>query len=104
MAARDRVGFSRADAEHDDAEEKAEIVPAAVVGHRVNRDVRSEQRHQPGEREDEAMPQTGEEAWRVMHDGAGLLGRGAGGLDAAGKVQRDHRGLELKASASAWLG
>ena len=33
----------RADPEHDDAEEIAEIVPAATVGHRVDRDLVGEQ-------------------------------------------------------------
>ncbi len=35
----DDLRLARADAEHDDAEEIAEIVPAAVVGHGVDRDV-----------------------------------------------------------------
>ena len=35
----DGLGLAGADAEHDDAEEIAEIVPAAVVGHGVDRDL-----------------------------------------------------------------
>src|SRR5688500_7846709 len=41
-----------ADAEEDDANEIAGVVPAAVVGDGVNRDVVSEERHDEGHRED----------------------------------------------------
>src|SRR5205807_2140251 len=57
----DGVGLAGADAEHDDAEEIAEIVPAAVVGHGVDRDLVGKQRDHPGDREDEAVPQAEEE-------------------------------------------
>ena len=63
--------FAGADAEHDDAEEIAEIVPAAAVGHGVDRDLGREQRHGPRDREDEAVPQAEEEAGRGWRDGVG---------------------------------
>src|SRR5690554_6905267 len=44
-------------AEHRDAEEEAEIVPAAIVRHSVDRDIGQEQRADPCEREDEPVPQ-----------------------------------------------
>src|SRR5690242_4754900 len=70
----------RADAEHHDAEEIAEIVPAAIVGDGVNRDVGQEQAEQPGDREDEAVPQAEQEARRVggVGDGASYLMRAGG--------------------------
>src|SRR5690606_22361238 len=55
----------RAAAEHADAEEEAEIVPAAGVRHRVDRDVGIEQRADPGEREHEPVPQPPPEARRA---------------------------------------
>src|SRR5688500_19843750 len=39
------------DSEDDDSEEIAEIVPAAIVGDRVDSDVRHEERHDPGDRD-----------------------------------------------------
>src|SRR6187551_2295715 len=70
----------RAAAEHADAEEEAEIVPPAAVGHRVDRDPRVEQRADPGEREHEPVPQAPPEAGRLagMLDRPGHLPRAGG--------------------------
>ena len=83
----DDVGLAGADAEHDDAEEIAEIVPAAVVGHGVDRDlVGMNKRDQPGDREDEAVPQAEQKPGVLgVRDRVGALRRGAGG-------ERERRG------------
>src|SRR5689334_16577154 len=95
----------RPDSEDDDAEEITEVVPAAVVGHRVDGDVVSEQRHHPGEREDEAVPEARQEAGCSGRDCTGLLRRDACGLEAARKSERvDQCECSLKYSASALLG
>src|SRR3546814_2580514 len=49
------AALARADAQKDDADEITEIVPAAVIGHRVDRDVGHEQAEHPGDGEDEAV-------------------------------------------------
>src|SRR4051812_40012267 len=67
------------DSEHDDAEEITEIVPAAIVGNGVDRDVRHEERKQPRDREDEAVPEAEPEARRLRLDGRGALPRRAAG-------------------------
>ena len=83
------VRLAGADADHDDAEEIAEIIPAAVVGHGVDRDVAEKQRDDPGDREDEAVPQAEQAARRVGTD------RGAVLPGSAGREQRQrHEGEE----------
>ena len=67
-----------ADAEHDDAEEIAEIVPAAIIGHGIDSDLGDEERDQPGEGEDEAVPEAVQEARRARDDGRGALPRAGG--------------------------
>src|SRR3546814_20141163 len=54
------------------------IVPAAVIGHRVDRDVGHEQAEHPGDGEDEAVPEPQQEAGGVGRDGGRHL-LGAGG-------------------------
>src|SRR5207248_694362 len=90
-----------ADAEYDDAEEIAEIVPAAVVRHRVDRDLVGEQRDHPRDREDEAVPQAEEEPGRGRRDCVGRLRRGAGGeREGAGD---DQQLLHRAGSAAVWV-
>ena len=85
LAIDDLGRLAGADAEHDDAEEIAEIIPAAVVGDGVNGNVALEQRDDPGDREDEAVPQAFEEAGGGgIYRGRRLLGAGGEG-DRGGK-------------------
>ena len=74
----DDLALAGANSEHDNSEEIAEVVPAAVVGNGVDRDLADEQRHDPGDREDEAVPQAEQEAGRGRGDRAAILSRGAG--------------------------
>src|SRR6187455_2213755 len=74
----DGLGLAGADAEHADAEEIAEIVPAAVIGDGVNGGVGFEEADDPGDREDEAVPDAFEEAGRGGVDGARRLLRARG--------------------------
>ena len=87
-----------ADAEHDDAEEIAEIVPAAIVRHRVDRDLGHEERQHPGDREDEAVPQAEQEARRA---GATASAPGARRRRArAGRRERGGRGSRRSPAAA----
>src|ERR1044072_3811944 len=83
-----------ADSENDDPQEIAKIVPAAIVGDGVDGDSRHEERHDPGDREDEAVPEAEKEARRLRLDGGGALGRGAAGeqQDGAGRTKSGERG------------
>src|SRR5689334_18275562 len=102
-AAVDGMAALGADSEHHDSEEIAEIVPAAAVGNGVDGDLVAEQRDDPGEREDEAVPQAKPEAGRAGRDRARRLARGAGGLEAGG--ERELHCARLRSmSASAWVG